>query len=95
VDYATELLLKRDDITIIVPAEGTRKAVEKWKTGFYHIAVKSGKNISLGYLDYAKKYAGILDVIPAGTQKATFDQIQRIYENVTAKYPELYNKVIH
>jgi len=95
VDYATELLIERDDITIMVPAEGTRKAVEKWKTGFYHIAVKSGKNISLGYLDYGKKYAGILDIIPAGAQKATFDQIQSIYENVTAKYPELYNKVIH
>lgn len=95
VDYAAELLLQRDDITIMVPAEGTRKAVDKWKTGFYYIAVKSGKKISLGYLDYGKKYAGILDVIPAGEQKETFDKIQNIYKDVEAKHPELYNKVIH
>lgn len=95
VDYAAELLIKRDDITLMVPAEGTRKAVDKWKTGFYHIAVKSGKNISLGYLDYDKKYAGIVDIIPAREQKETFDTIQNIYKDVEAKYPELYNKVIH
>ncbi|NDB03991.1 MAG: hypothetical protein EBY38_10075 [Flavobacteriaceae bacterium] len=79
----------------MVPAESTRKAVDKWKTGFYHIALKSGKNISLGYLDYGKKYAGILDVIPAGEKNATFDHIQYVYKDVEAKYPELYNKVIH
>lgn len=95
VDYAASLLIERDDITLVVPAESTRKAVDKWKTGFYHIALKSGKNISLGYLDYGKKYAGILDVIPAGEKNATFDHIQYVYKDVEAKYPELYNKVIH
>jgi hypothetical protein len=79
----------------MVPAEGTRKRVEKWKTGFYHIAVNSGKNISLGYLDYAKKLAGVLEVIPAGEKNATFDYIQTAYAEVAGKYPELYNKTIH
>lgn len=95
VDYASEILLQSKDITLMVPAEGTRKAVDKWKTGFYHIAVKSGKNISLGYLDYSKKQAGILDIIPAGGQQATFDQIQEVYKSVEAKHPAQYNKVIH
>jgi len=95
VDFAAELLQQRNEITLMVPAEGTRKAVEKWKTGFYHIAVKANKNISLGYLDYGKKESGVLEVIPAGEQKSTFDRIQDVYKNVQAKYPELYNKVIH
>ena len=36
-----------------------------------------------------------IDVIPAREQKETFDKIQNIYKDVKAKYPELYNKVIH
>ncbi len=95
VDHASRLMKTRSDLTLMVPAEGTRKRVEKWKTGFYHIAVNSGKNISLGYLDYAKKQAGILEVIPAGEKSATFNHIQTAYAEVAGKYPELYNKIIH
>ena len=95
VNYATELMKNRSDIILMVPAEGTRKAVDRWKTGFYHIALNSGKNISLGYLDYEKKYAGILEVIPVEETKKTFDRIEVAYSSITAKYPELYNKKIH
>ena len=95
VDHASQLMKNDSHITIMVPAEGTRKRVEKWKTGFYHIAINSGKNISLGYLDYAKKYAGVLEVIPAGEKEATFNRIQEVYSTVAGKYPELYNKTIH
>lgn len=95
VDHASELMRTRVDLTLMVPAEGTRKRVEKWKTGFYHIAVNSGKNISLGYLDYAKKQAGVLEVIPAGEKNATFDHIQEAYAHISGKYPELYNTTIH
>ena len=95
VDYATEIMSKHTEITLLVPAEGTRRSVERWKTGFYHIAVKAQKDISLGYLDYGKKRAGILEVIPVGDQRETFDIIQDYYRDVEARHPEHYNKIIH
>lgn len=95
VDFAAQLLQEHDDLVILVPAEGTRKRVEKWKTGFFHIAEISGKNISLGYLDYEKKMAGILDVLPVEDKQRTFDKIQAAYSQVQGKYPELYNPKIH
>lgn len=47
----------------MVPAEGTRSRVEKWKTGFYHIAKSAQLPVALGYLDYEKKIAGVGDLI--------------------------------
>jgi 1-acyl-sn-glycerol-3-phosphate acyltransferase len=95
VSYATELMKVRNDITLMVPAEGTRRAVDRWKTGFYYIALHSGKSISLGYLDYKKKQAGILEVIPTDEKDKTFDRIEAVYSSISAKHPEYYNKKIH
>ena len=78
----------------MVPAEGTRKRVEKWKNGFYQIAKKAGTPISLGFLDYEKKHAGILKVIPCGEELDTFTEIEKTYENVVGKHQKLYNKKI-
>src|SRR6185295_14660181 len=41
-----------------IPPEGTRRKVEYWRSGFYHIAVRSGVPIGLGFLDYAGKRCG-------------------------------------
>lgn len=95
VEYAANLLKQDPNLVVLVPAEGTRKRVDKWKTGFYNIAKTSGKNISCGYLDYQKKLAGVLAVIPCGEQKATFDVLEKIYEPIQGRFPELYNKHIH
>lgn len=94
VEYAAQLLQSDKNITLMVPAEGTRKRVDKWKTGFYQIAKKAGTPISLGYLDYEKKHAGILKVIPCRQELHTFSEIEQAYKDVHGKYPELYNTKI-
>lgn len=94
VEYAAELLQRDKNMTLMVPAEGTRKRVDQWKTGFYQIAKKAGTPISLGFLDYEKKHAGILKVIPCGEQLDTFAEIEKTYQHVAGKYPEQYNKKI-
>ncbi|MCH8553836.1 MAG: 1-acyl-sn-glycerol-3-phosphate acyltransferase [Schleiferiaceae bacterium] len=80
---------------VLVPAEGTRKRVERWRTGFYHIALGAKVPISLGYLDYKNKEAGILDVFhPTGNFEADMLHIQEKYRGIQGKYPELYNEQI-
>jgi 1-acyl-sn-glycerol-3-phosphate acyltransferase len=80
---------------VLVPAEGTRTRVERWRTGFYHIAVGAKVPISLGYLDYKNKEAGILDVFhPSGNFEADMLHIQNKYKDITGKYPEKYNQKI-
>ena len=92
VDYAVSLFEKREQLVLMVPAEGTRKRVEKWKTGFYHMAKLAGVPISLGYLDYKKKIAGVGGLYPlTGDFEKDMLHIQGFYKDIPAKYPENYN----
>lgn len=96
VDHTISLLRENKQLVILVPAEGTRKRVEKWKTGFYHIALGAKVPISLGYLDYPKKIGGVANVfMPSGVKEDDFDHIQEIYKQFTGKHPENYNEKIY
>lgn len=88
-------ILRDTDFNLMISAEGTRKRVDAWRTGFYHIAKEANVGISLGYLDYSKKSAGLLGVVTPGEIENTLDEIQRLYADVKGKYPELYNPKIH
>ena len=84
------------DIVFIVPAEGTRKWVKKWKTGFYHIAKKANVPVLLGYLDYKTKTSGINKIINLSDSfENDMNEIQAYYLNYTGKFPENYNPSIY
>ena len=75
-------------ILAIAPA-GTRKRVEKWKTGFYHIATGANVPIVLGFLDYKRKAGGIGPVIyPTGNFEADIKTIRTFYDGIIGKYPD-------
>lgn len=95
VDYSIALFEKREELVLMVPAEGTRERVEKWKTGFYHIAKNAKVPVSFGFLDYGKKIAGVGDVYSlTGNFEKDMQYIQDFYKNIEAKHPEKYNKKI-
>ena len=59
VDEVVELFeLNKIKILAIAP-EGTRKRVEKWKTGFYYIALKAKLPILMVSFDYIRKEVNI------------------------------------
>jgi 1-acyl-sn-glycerol-3-phosphate acyltransferase len=79
-----------DDLVLAVPPEGTRGKVDSWKSGFYHIASRSGVPIGLGYLDYARKLCGLgMFVIPSGNIKEDMNRIREFYRSIRGKYPHL------
>ena len=94
VEHSAEIL-RSTDFNLMISPEGTRKFVDKWKTGFYHIAVKGGVDISLGFLDYKEKKAGLLDVVTPGELDSTMKQIQTLYKPISGKNPELFNTNLH
>lgn len=96
VDYSVELFNNSEQLVLMVPAEGSRKWVPKWKTGFYHIANQAQVPVSFGYLDYKKKIAGVGEVYPlTGDFEGDMQKIQDFYSDITAKHPELYNQKIY
>lgn len=93
VEQLAEKFDKTQELVILFPPEGTRKKVEKWRSGFYYTAFEAKVPISLGYLDYKKKEAGIITLFyPTGDFETDVLKIQAYYKNVTAKYPENYGQ---
>lgn len=91
-DQMAEEFNKRDTLHLAITPEGTRSLVQKWKMGFYHIAVKANVPIQLAYFDYGKKEMGITEIIyPSGDEKADLEKIYDYYKNVEARFPEKFN----
>lgn len=95
-DYAVELLENNKEIVVLVPAEGTRDKVDKWRTGFYHIAERAKVPVTLGFMDYSNKTAGVLGVHHlVGDFEKDMHHFQEVYRNITAKFPKKYNPSIY
>lgn len=79
---------KRTEFMLTIAPEGTRGAVRKWKTGFYHIAVGAKVPLVLGIMDYAKKTGGLGPAIwPTGDYKADMAKVAELYAKVTPRHP--------
>ena len=92
VDAMVELINSKDELVVLVPPEGTRKAVDKWKTGFYYTALKANIPIVLGHLDYNTKEAYIGDYfLPSGDIESDFKIIKDFYKTTTPKHPHQFN----
>jgi hypothetical protein len=78
-DLAEELR-RRDDLMIVVPAEGTRSANDHWKSGFYRIAQQAGVPIVCAFVDRATRTGGFGPVIePTGDVRADMDLVRAFY----------------
>jgi 1-acyl-sn-glycerol-3-phosphate acyltransferase len=83
------MLNSRDELVVMVTPEGTRSAVKKWKSGFYHIALGANVPIVVGYLDYKKKEAGIGPCIyPTGDMIGQIEELKAFGRTVTGRHPE-------
>tara|TARA_B100001093_G_C26859613_1_gene1029240 strand:+ start:1593 stop:2147 length:555 start_codon:yes stop_codon:yes gene_type:complete len=95
VDSMTLLLKESDEMIVVVPAEGTRSLVPKWKTGFYHIAKAAEVPIIFGFVDFKKKEVGFGPLFNVtGDFFKDMTKIQAFFENKSGKFPEKYNKKI-
>lgn len=86
------LLNKSKEMALVITPEGTRSLRHEWKKGFYYIASMAEVPIVMGYLDYAKKEAGIGKMIyPSEDYQADLSVIYDFYKDFTARHPEKFN----
>jgi 1-acyl-sn-glycerol-3-phosphate acyltransferase len=89
VDQMVDEFSKRDELVVVITPEGTRKRVDYWKSGFYHIALRAQVPIAVAVLDYETKRSGIATVfMPTGDIEADMKVISAAYEGVKGKYPK-------
>jgi 1-acyl-sn-glycerol-3-phosphate acyltransferase len=79
---------KRDSFMLTIAPEGTRSAVARWKTGFYHIALQAKVPLVLGLMDYEKKQVGLAGAIwPTGDYLKDMEKVLEFYQTTTPRYP--------
>lgn len=92
VDAMISLFERYPKLTLALAPEGTRRKAERWKTGFYQVAVQAGVPLVLSHLDYKKKVAAIDRVLyPTGDMAADFRVIAEYYADKTPRHPQRFS----
>jgi len=89
VEQVVQAFNERDELVLGIAPEGTRKRVDRWKSGFYYIARRTGVPIVLISLDYTRK---VITLAPAMTTTGDIEtdmkRIREFYADVQPKYPD-------
>lgn len=89
VDQMVQRFDESDELLLIIAPEGTRKPVERWRSGFYHMAKGADVPIVLISLDYEKKEIGIATIEKAeGDAEQAISRYQAMLQHVKGKNPE-------
>jgi len=76
------LYSRSEELVLLIPPEGTRSKVERWKSGFYYIALGAGVPIQLGFIDAGRRELGFGPLFqPTGDFAADLERIQAFYSD--------------
>ena len=80
VEQMIEEFDRRDELVLVVPPEGTRKRAERWKSGFYHIALGAKVPVVPAYIDVSRKRIGMGEPIHlTGKVREDMDKLRAFY----------------
>jgi 1-acyl-sn-glycerol-3-phosphate acyltransferase len=89
VQQAIQAFAEHEQFILVLSPEGTRRKVERWKSGFYHIARGAGVPILLGALDYANRRIVLGPLFwPGDDEEADMRSILAFYRDYVPKKPE-------
>lgn len=89
VDAIAEIFSEKEIFRLAMSPEGTRKKTERWKTGFYYIAIKANVPIIMVSFDFGKKLVKISEPFyPENGLEKDLPEIMNFYRGVEGKIPE-------
>ena len=89
VEAAVARFREREQWIVVISPEGTRKRVERWKTGFHRIAQGAGVPVLPVSFDWARKVVTILPPIQTTDDTdADITAIRKLFHAGMAKRPE-------
>jgi len=89
VDAIVDIFNSREEFRLGLSPEGTRKKVEKWKTGFYYIAKGANVPIVMATLDFENKRIKISEPYETTENKEKdFEYFHSFFKGVKGKIPE-------
>jgi 1-acyl-sn-glycerol-3-phosphate acyltransferase len=91
VGTAVDLFRNRPQWVLGLSPEGTRRRVDRWKTGFYRIAVGAGVPIVPVTLDYSTRVLGVgSPIVPGPNEAVEMATLRTRFRKEMAKYPAKY-----
>jgi 1-acyl-sn-glycerol-3-phosphate acyltransferase len=91
VGEAVRLMRASERCFLALAPEGTRQKVERWRTGFYHVALACEVPIVPVALDYRRHVLAIgSPLMPTGDYEADLARIQSHFSADMARHPERY-----
>ena len=89
VEKISEMFKNNEIFRIAIAPEGTRKLVDNWKTGFYHIALKANCKILPVAFDWKKREVKIFEVFTLTNNFANdLKYLKSLFKGVKGKIPE-------
>lgn len=89
VEAAVTRFSQREQWIVVISPEGTRKRVERWKTGFHRIAEGAGVPVVPVSFDWARKVVTILPPIQTTDDtESDITAIRKLFHAGMAKRPE-------
>lgn len=86
VDMMIDQFNSEDQFILAITPEGTRKHVDRWRTGFYHIASGADVPILMAGLDYKHRTVRFGPLIhPSGDIDGDMRQMQAVFNNLRGK----------
>ena len=91
VDAVVQIFNAKEEFRLGLSPEGTRKKVEKWKTGFYYIAKGANVPIVMATLDFGNKKVKISEpYYTTANKEKDFQVFYDFFKDVKGKNPELF-----
>jgi 1-acyl-sn-glycerol-3-phosphate acyltransferase len=90
VQQVVDMFNEHEEFRLALSPEGTRKRVDKLRTGFYHIAKGAHVPIVMIGLDFGNKQLLCSEPFyPTDDEAADFEKIFSFYRNIKGKRPEM------
>lgn len=90
VEQTVELFRQREQLLLVLSPEGTRSRVDRWRSGFYHIARGAGVPIIPVSFDYSTRVIAFGDpLIASGDMRADMETLRSFFTGVAGKRVDL------
>jgi 1-acyl-sn-glycerol-3-phosphate acyltransferase len=94
VKQAVRAFQHREKMVMVISPEGTRGRTDRWKTGFYYIALGANVPLVFGFADFERKAAGFgPTLMPSGDIEADMVIIRDFYKDIKGKCPEKFGDI--
>ncbi|ULQ56080.1 1-acyl-sn-glycerol-3-phosphate acyltransferase [Flavihumibacter rivuli] len=89
VDQVVEIIARKEKFVLALSPEGTRKKVDRLRTGFWHIAHKAGLPLVMAGMDFGKKELVFSEPFMTGeSPEIDMPRIIDFFANIEGKVPE-------